>query len=393
MEAGANDTTPPFSGRQTATNRPNSHRRPALHSARAALIDWYTQPFDYEWTTRHRSIRGLHQPLQYVFGSATTLYAVASILMLFSSRGPHGFGAQAWISIVLLMQVAVALRWFFGPLPVKRDFIAYAIFGDAGTASVLVLYSPFGALVGSSLFALTGGLCIFFVSQKWMLAHLALCCSFIAAMTVRNLLAADEDAPTVLATALVILAATAVVPLLAHIAWTAIGRDARRSLLDPLTNLLNRRGLDDAAEALWHRGHGRGFSLTVLVVDIDRFKVVNDYYGHDSGDAVIVRVADRLSLLFQENGVVARTGGEEFVTVFAAPNAEVHQRIEDVVDTLYNSSDHIPITVSVGACVLASPSSLWVDGPSVINKAGRIADSMMYRAKLDGGNRSSTTKL
>ncbi|MEO7077409.1 GGDEF domain-containing protein [Rhodococcus sp. BP22] len=313
--------------------------------------------------------------------------------MLFSSRGPHGFGAQAWISIMLLAQVAVALRWFFGPPPVKRDFVAFAIFGDVGTASVLVLYSPFGALVGSSLFALTGGLCTFFVSQKWMLAHLALCCGFIAAMTVLNLLAGDEDAPTVLATSLVIFAATAVVPLLAHIAWTAISRDARRSLLDPLTNLLNRRGFDDAAEALWHRGREHNFSLTVLVIDIDRFKVVNDYYGHDSGDTVIVRVADRLSLLFQEDGVVARTGGEEFVAVFAAPDAVVDERIEEVVETLYNSSDNIPITVSVGACVLASPSSMWVDGPSVINKAGRIADSMMYRAKLDGGNRSSTTKL
>lgn len=362
------------------------------HSAKAALIDWYSHPFDYNWITTHRSTRGLLRPLQNVFGALTVLYATASILMLFSSRGASGFGAQAYICLMLLVQIALTLRWFFGPVPGRRDFIAFAIFGDVGTASVIMLYTPLGTLVGCSLFVLTGGLCTFFVSQKLMLAHLVWCCTFTIAMMVRGLISGGEDVATILACTLVILATIAAVPLLAHIAWTAIGRDARRSLLDPLTNLLNRRGLEDAAEDLWNSDNARGHVLTVLVIDIDRFKAVNDYYGHDSGDEVIIRVADRLSMMFPD-GVVARTGGEEFVAVFAAPADSMDARVAEVVDTLHNSSDRIPITVSVGASILSSPSSLWGDGPAMIYRATRAADSMMYRAKFDGGNRTAVTQI
>lgn len=56
-------------------------------------------------------------------------------------------------------------------------------------------------------------------------------------------------------------------------------------------------------------------------------------------------------------------------------------------------SDPIPVTVSVGAAIVSDPSELWGDGGSVITKATRAADSMMYRAKYDGGNRTATTQL
>ncbi|MFC8177522.1 diguanylate cyclase domain-containing protein [Rhodococcus sp. NPDC057297] len=357
------------------------------------LQEWYRQPFDYEWIIHHRSTRGLHRSLQNMFGAATILYAAASILMLFSARGPQGLLAQAWVGIVLLVQVAVALRWFFGPLPTRRDFIAFAIFGDVGLTSVLVLYEPFGALIGSGLFVVTGALCTYFLSQRWLLAHLAWCVVFVSVTVVRAMLAETEDVPTALAGGLVAIAINSAIPLLAHIAWTAIGRDARRSLLDPLTELLNRRGVEDASLSLISRSHARGHCLVVVVVDIDRFKSVNDYFGHDAGDDVIVTVAHRLKALFAEDGVVARTGGEEFLVVFAGTMEHAHDMVHRIGHTLYRRDDRIPITVSVGAAVVSSPSDLWNDGAATITRATRAADSMMYRAKYDGGNRTASIQL
>ncbi|MGA9872419.1 MAG: GGDEF domain-containing protein [Rhodococcus sp. (in: high G+C Gram-positive bacteria)] len=360
---------------------------------RTLLAEWYRQPFDYEWIVTHRSTRSLHGPLKMVFGAATLLFAAASILMLFSHRGPTGMLAQAWVGLVLVMQLAVALRWFFGPLPVRRDFIAFAIFGDVGLTSVLVLYEPFGAIIGSGLFVITGALCTYFLSPRWLLAHLVWCVAFILFTTLRACLSDQEDIPTALAGGLVVLSINAAVPLFAHIAWTAIGRDARRSLLDPLTGLLNRRGLDDAAELLGMRSYQRGLALVVVVIDIDRFKSVNDHYGHDSGDEVIKTVAARLATMFENAGVVARTGGEEFVVVFSSPLEHVHELIGRVACTLHRRDDPIPVTVSVGASVVSEPADLWSVGPSIVTRATRAADSMMYRAKYDGGNRTATTHL
>ncbi len=328
-----------------------------------------------------------------MFGAATLLFAVASILMLFSAHGPQGFGSQAWVGLVLLVQIAVALRWFFGPLPTRRDFIAFAIFGDLGLSSVLVLYEPFGALIGCSLFAMTGALCTYFLSQRLLIAHLLWCAAFIGFTTIRGCFDSTEDVASVLAAGLVVLAAVTGVPLLAHIAWTAIGRDARRSLVDPLTGLLNRRGLEDAAVELLARVRHRGHCVVVLVIDIDRFKQVNDHYGHDSGDEVIVLISDRLAALFERNGVVARTGGEEFVVVFTSPIDSVHHRIGEVGHTLHRPDDRIPVTVSVGASIISQPADLWDAAPTIVTRATRAADSLMYRAKYDGGNRTASSHL
>lgn len=358
-----------------------------------ALHIWYTQPFDYDWIVTHKSTRGLHRALQNVFGAATLLFAAASILMLFSSRGPQGYLAQAWVGVVLLVQVAVALRWFFGPLPNRRDFIAFAIFGDVGLTSVLVLYEPFGALIGCGLFVVTGALCTYFLSPRWLLAHLGWCGAFIVITTVRACISNREDIPTALSGGLVIIAINSAIPMVAHIAWTAIGRDARRSLLDPLTGLLNRRGVDDAAKDMVVKSHRRRHSLVVVVVDIDRFKSVNDYFGHDAGDDVIVSVATRLSSVVGDDGVVARTGGEEFLVVLTGPIERAHDLVHRIGHSLYRPDDDIPVTVSVGAAFVTDPSDLWGDDTAVITRATRAADSMMYRAKYDGGNRTATTQL
>ncbi len=98
----------------------------------------------------------------------------------------------------------------------------------------------------------------------------------------------------------------------------ASGRLRVAASTDPLTGLLNRRAL---TEAVLERGPRAG-DMAVLYLDLDRFKQVNDEHGHHHGDAVLQAVAARLSRLVREGDLVARIGGDEFIVVLAAMDAD-----------------------------------------------------------------------
>jgi diguanylate cyclase (GGDEF)-like protein len=92
---------------------------------------------------------------------------------------------------------------------------------------------------------------------------------------------------------------------------------------DPLTGVANRRSLDERLAGLVARGrNGDGSPTTVVVLDIDGFKQINDEYGHPTGDEVLRRVATILRRHVREADLCARYGGDEFVLVLAAPAAE-----------------------------------------------------------------------
>lgn len=161
---------------------------------------------------------------------------------------------------------------------------------------------------------------------------------------------------------------------------TALDRQARS---DPLTGVLNRRGLEERlrlAVAAARRGHR---PLAVAMLDADYFKRVNDQFGHEIGDAVLRRLADTLKSRLRTSDAVARLGGEEFIAVLpdtdqagALALAEsLRAAVEAHVDPLYGS-----ITVSIGVAVGLGPET---DGAVLL----RCADEALYRAKAGGRNR------
>jgi diguanylate cyclase (GGDEF)-like protein len=126
--------------------------------------------------------------------------------------------------------------------------------------------------------------------------------------------------------------------------------------------------------------------LGVLMLDIDRFKTVNDTFGHLAGDVVLREVAQRVATSVRSYDYVGRYGGEEFIAVLpgcgAADVWESAERIRRAVRStpVVTTGAHIPITVSVGATVVGSSSSA--------HEAVREADIAMYRAKEAGRDRS-----
>jgi diguanylate cyclase (GGDEF)-like protein len=155
---------------------------------------------------------------------------------------------------------------------------------------------------------------------------------------------------------------------------------------DPLTALLNRRELQErfAAELAFARRHGT--PLAVLLMDIDRFKHINDEYGHLVGDIVLREAASTLTRALRTEDVFARYGGDEFALAVRgiersgveALAERMRASVQDM--TLGGSSGELKITVSLGVAMLA-PDHADVDDLMA------DADKALYRAKELGRNR------
>ena len=163
----------------------------------------------------------------------------------------------------------------------------------------------------------------------------------------------------------------------------AEARLAELAMRDALTGLRNRRFLTENLErALQERR--RPDSVSLLFVDLDGFKAINDTYGHDTGDAVIMEVAHRLVTNSRSADAVARLGGDEFVIVCEHTTPEEARLIaERIVGAVGKPIDARGTTVSVTASCGIVTADDAVTGALLIE----AADAAMYRAKADGKNR------
>ncbi|MGU3291405.1 diguanylate cyclase domain-containing protein [Williamsia sp. M5A3_1d] len=363
---------------------------------RASALRWLSDPHDYAWIVHHHSTRSLNGPIRLVFTACIALYAACSLLLLHSPQGPRGTVAVSITVVVLALQAVTAAFIIFVPAPTTQRaaqlyFVGFAVFGDVGLTVVLLLYSPLVSAVGCALFVITGALCTYFLSSRWLLAHLAWASGVIVFCTWRLARASEIDGFAVAAGGLVLLGAVCGVPIAAHVAWHVLSVDARRSLIDPLTGLRNRRGLEVSVDPVWQSAVHDRSSVAVVIVDIDGFKHVNDTHGHDAGDEVLQRISHRMVELAGPGSVVGRTGGEEFTLVIVGPRREVTMMVGALPLHLHAPDDPIPVTVSVGGAIVGNPLGGAADGE--FDAAMRVADAQMYEAKRAGGDRVSVAEV
>jgi diguanylate cyclase (GGDEF)-like protein len=160
-------------------------------------------------------------------------------------------------------------------------------------------------------------------------------------------------------------------------------RDAEsHALRDSLTGLPNRRLLDDRLEHAIANAERSGAAPAVMLIDLDRFKEINDTLGHAAGDALLRETAIRLVELLRDGDTVARIGGDEFAVVLPdAPLIGIHETARRLRRAIETPLEHDGVTLEVGASI----------GIAVVPDHGRTvaallrhADTAMYQAKRTG---------
>ena len=156
---------------------------------------------------------------------------------------------------------------------------------------------------------------------------------------------------------------------------------------DPLTGCLNRRSIAEGTEQLIEAQSQVGGKVAFMMIDLDNFKQVNDYYGHTSGDRLLTTVAERIGALLPRDGIVARLGGDEFACVVPwtgdgnDPVGTLAARLVEKVSAPVRIDDHpVEITVSIG---IATNEDEAFDSSQLMHNA----DVAMYHAKKLGKNR------
>jgi diguanylate cyclase (GGDEF)-like protein len=164
----------------------------------------------------------------------------------------------------------------------------------------------------------------------------------------------------------------------------AFRREHDLSSHDSLTGVFNRREFFLLAEVERLRAIRYARAITLVFIDLDEFKNVNDRFGHAAGDALLLTVAKTLKVCVRGTDLVARLGGDEFILLLEETDAEAAQRIvvklrEGLSDQLAQTS--CPVTASMGVITFATP-------PASVDEMVHAADDLMYTAKRSGGDRA-----
>ena len=156
--------------------------------------------------------------------------------------------------------------------------------------------------------------------------------------------------------------------------------------IDPLTGIFNRRVFEDSIYGELERFHRYKKPFSLIFLDVDHFKKINDNYGHDAGDRVLKAIAARIAEMLRKPDMFARYGGEEFVVILPETSLNrglnVANKIREEIDDaefLYES-ERVPVTVSIGVTVVR-------DVDKHYNTIFNRVDSYMYTAKERGRNR------
>ncbi|MES2947760.1 MAG: GGDEF domain-containing protein [Pseudomonadota bacterium] len=166
-------------------------------------------------------------------------------------------------------------------------------------------------------------------------------------------------------------------------------KDAERALrksafLDPLTGLANRLLLMDRFEVAMRQARRNRKKFAVLMLDLNKFKAINDTYGHAAGDKVLITVAQRLVSIVRESDTVARLGGDEFVLIIESINERAQlealgHKLVDVIsqNLVLDSGETVAVGTSVGYA--------WYprDGDN-LREILDVADQAMYTCKTSG---------
>lgn len=347
------------------------------------LRAWWTQPDQFDGITDFLRQRDLLRSAQIIM--AVVASSAGSIpLTILAGQRQSGLVPLLIGSTGVLFTAGMVLFWLTR-WPTRGQSRLAVVAGAVCVAlwSVTQASAPIAAL-GCTAMAVTGGYIAVFHSGRVMILNAALTIGITAVTTV-NLTRTSGGAAAAAAFGLIFLLNVSA-PLTIRALSRALVIYAQRSEEDPLTGLLNRRGFVDAVArrvALPGPAHTH---LTVLMLDLDDFKRINDTYGHAVGDRTLLDVAAVLKLRCPPAAVICRAGGEEFLIALSATadEREATALAKDLCDGIRDLP--YQVTVSIGTASGALTELTGPDAAHRVNRLTEIADEAMYSAKQCGGN-------
>lgn len=154
---------------------------------------------------------------------------------------------------------------------------------------------------------------------------------------------------------------------------------------DKLTGLYNRNYLEYLLDTEFHKARQEHTDFIIMMLDIDKFKFFNDFYGHSFGDKVLNKVAQKISESIRKTDIAGRYGGDEFIAILPGATIDeaqiIAQRILDSVFQLRLEDTSAEISLSIGI--------VKKSGEKEVNEVIEKADKAMYHAKKDGGKKFS----
>jgi diguanylate cyclase (GGDEF)-like protein len=154
---------------------------------------------------------------------------------------------------------------------------------------------------------------------------------------------------------------------------------------DPLTGIANRTKLQASLEETVLRARNEGFLTGFVFIDIDHFKVVNDTYGHDTGDDLLINFVKRIRNSLPAGALVARISGDEFAVLLEQIREEAHLR--ELMEEVFAAMQRPFRRGDVETSITCSAGCVLTDGKTAPAEIMRIADKTMYQAKFEGRNR------
>lgn len=348
-----------------------------LERGRRYAATWYTDISDPAQMARLRAR---------ICAVGSLLGLVALLISMVAS--PATYAERSWpvvtgivVGLLIVTVVATARRERMGDgeftalLAYGQVYAVFAVAGGEGSSGE-VAKTALNLIESTMLGAV-------FIERRRLLPVLPL--SAVALLVAVATRASPADNPGVDAStgSFALLVVVGVVRLLRDQAISALRQARQRELTDPLTGLTNRRGLERIGGLRWSVRAREHLPITIVVIDVDHFKQINDVRGHAAGDEILRRLAETLSAMIRPDDLAVRLGGEEFMVLCSVPLGQA-QVLAELIRAVVER-DLAPITISIGVHEThpvdgdALPESLW--------SAVDLADQALYVAKKSGRNR------
>jgi diguanylate cyclase (GGDEF)-like protein len=346
----------------------------------AWIREWWVQPDHFRWLSGYlgyRNVRGFTRRMMAVVVAAL---GIVPVLLVFTPFGPDSAAGRV-VSLLIFICCSVMAAMWLRRWPSRRRSVLFVLLSNACLSASCIVNATQGiSLLGCTAFAALAGYVAFFHTSH----YLALVLSTAGATSVYCVVAMGGGPVVMIAKFLILAVGLLAVPFSVHVLVHLLGDDALKSHTDPLTGLRNRRGFYRSARDLVNGG-GEPY-LSVIMLDLDRFKAVNDTLGHATGDRILVAVGDKLRRTTRGGAVVARVGGEEFLVAETTRPGEAHA----LAERLRQQVAVIPwgATASVGVASVRRASIGDHDIRAVFEHLVDAADAAMYEAKRAGGNQT-----